>query len=82
MTSQANLRREVLQLYREILRTTRIFAGQKDASHNDYSVVIARSARAEFERARGVISQEEIVKRIVVGRDALHQIHEKVSISR
>jgi len=79
MASTANLRREALQLYREILRTTRVFAGQTDPSGRDYAAALAASARSEFESSRSVTDAEEIYRRLVVGRDALHQIHDKVS---
>lgn len=78
MASSSNLRREALQLYREIVRTSKLFAGQLDANGKNYAVVISASARKEFEDARLLTSREEIFRKIVVGRDALHQIHEKV----
>lgn len=78
MAATSNLRREALQLYREVVRTTRVFSGQLDTQGQDYATVLRASARKEFEKARGLTSREEIYRRLVVGRDALHQIHDKV----
>lgn len=78
MAATSNLRREALQLYREVVRTSKFFAGQLDANGKDYAVLLSASARKEFEDARSLTSREEISRRIVVGRDALHQVHEKV----
>ena len=80
MASSTNLRREALQLYREIVRTSKVFAGQVDANGKDYATALAASARKEFEEARSLTSREEVFRRIVVGRDALHQIHDKVRV--
>lgn len=82
MGSTGSLRREVLQLYREIVRTTKVFAGLADSNGRDYAAVLTLSARKEIEAARTIESREEIYKRLVVGRDALHQIHDKVSVWR
>lgn len=78
MAAATNLRREALQLYREIVRTTKVFSGQLDGQGQDYATVLCASARKEFEEARALTSREEIYRRLVVGRDALHRIHDKV----
>lgn len=78
MASSANLRKEALQLYREIVRTSKFFSGQLDANGKDYATLLSTSARKEFEQARSLTSREEIFRRIVVGREALHQVHDKV----
>lgn len=79
MSSRASVRKEVLQLYREIIRTIRIFSGVQDASSRDYAALLARSARKEMEEGRNITSTEEAYRRIVVGRHALHEIQQKVS---
>lgn len=73
-----NLRKDVLRLYRDILRTARVFHRQLDASGQDYAALLAASARKEFESARTITSREQIYRRLIVGRDALYQIHDKV----
>lgn len=80
MASSANLRKEALQLYREIVRTSKVFAGQLDANGKDYAALLSASARKEFEDSRSLTSREDIFRRIVIGRDALHQIHEQVRV--
>lgn len=80
MASTSNLRREVLQLYREIVRTSKAFSGQLDANGKDYATLVMSSARKEIEAASDIDSREEIYRRLVVGRDALHRIHDKVSL--
>lgn len=72
------LRGEVLALYREILRTSRVFRGQKNKHGDDWGKLIVRSARSEIEEARSMSDSEEVTRRIVVGRDALYKIHEKI----
>ncbi len=79
MSSPGAIRSEVLSLYREILRTARVFRGQKDASGSDWMPRLLTSARHEFQSARDLTDPVEISRRLVVGRDALYQIHEKVS---
>lgn len=79
MAATTNLRKEALQLYREIVRTAKFFSGQLDANGQDYAYVLCVSARKEFEEARSLTSREEIYRKLVVGRDALHQVQDKVS---
>lgn len=78
MTSTPKLRQEVLQLYREILRTARIFRGQKNEANQDFCKVICESARSELNGARQLTSAEDIMRRIVTARMALEELHRKV----
>lgn len=79
MAARSALRSEVLQFYREVLRTTRVFSGQLDPSKRDTATMLATSARKEIEGTRDIESSEEIYRRLVVGREALYQIHDMVS---
>lgn len=72
------LRRQVLQLYRDVLRTARLFRGQNDARGADFCVQISKSARDEIEGARTLSNREEIMRRIIGGNEALREIQEKV----
>lgn len=78
MAMSNQLRQEVLQMYREILRTARVFRGQLDAQREDYCRVICKSARTEMNNARAITSQEEIMRRIVTARAALENVQSKV----
>lgn len=76
------LRHEVLALYREILRTARVFRGQKDAQGVEWMARLVHSARQEFAAAKDITDSGEITRRLIVGRDALYSIHEKVRTMR
>lgn len=78
MATSNQLRQEVLQMYREILRTARVFRGQLDGQCEDYCRVICTSARTELNNARKLTSQEEIMRRIVTARAALENVQRKV----
>lgn len=74
----SKFRQEVLQLYREILRTARVFRGHSDAHQRDNCDTVCRSARTEIEKARNLTSSEEILRHLVAARAALQQVQEKV----
>lgn len=76
-----NLRHEVLQLYREILRTARVFRGHGEALQQDNCYTICRSARTEIEKARNLTSREDILRHLVAARAALQQVQQKVRCS-
>jgi hypothetical protein len=69
-------RREVLSLYREIWRATRVFTwpNEQGAPWRD---VLRLSARREFEAARVEKDPETIARLVVVGRDAVRGALEK-----
>lgn len=72
-------RREALALYREILRTTRLFTWT-----NEHGVpwrdLLRDSTRLEFEQARYETDPEVIARLLVVGRDAVQAAIEKFSV--
>lgn len=63
-------RREVLGLYRDILRTARAFYWPNDDGE-PWSTVLQRSARKEFEEARHERDPIIIARLIVVGRQCV-----------
>lgn len=69
-TSYSRQRREVLQLYREILRASRIFTWTTESGH-PWSKVLQQSARKEFEDARNEKNPEVVARLLVAGRDCL-----------
>lgn len=78
MKASNQLRQEVLRLYREILRTARVFRGQRDANRADMCETVSASARRELHAARHITSSEDILRRIVTARAALHDVQQKV----
>lgn len=67
---------EALRLYREILRTTRLFTYKNEAG-DDWSLVLKREARKEFEQARYETDNELIARLLFVGWDCVNQTKEK-----
>ena len=64
--------REAIQLYREILRNARAFYWPNEDGE-EWSQVLAHSARSEVEQARMEMDPMIIARLLVVGRDALMQ---------
>ncbi|KAL2641354.1 hypothetical protein R1flu_008941 [Riccia fluitans] len=71
-------RREVLSLYREVLRATRIFTWPNEQGV-PWRDVLRLSARREFELARFEKDPEAIARLLVVGRDAVRATLERFS---
>ncbi|KAG0588426.1 hypothetical protein KC19_2G241900 [Ceratodon purpureus] len=71
-------RREALGLYREILRTTRLFTwtNEQGVAWRD---LLRESARMEYEQARYETDPEIIARLLVVGRDAVQAAIDKVT---
>ncbi|KAF0852232.1 mitochondrial Complex1_LYR family protein [Andalucia godoyi] len=69
-TSLSRQRREVLCLYRDILRVARRFSWNSESGH-PWSVILQQSARKEFESAKQEKDPEVIARLLVVGRDCL-----------
>lgn len=76
MAGTANLRREALSLYRDILRVARAFTWEKEAGV-PWRGVLEAGAREEFEKNREVSGRENVLKLIVNGREALFKTEEK-----
>ena len=68
--------REAIILYREILRTARAFYWPNEHGEQ-WSQVLAKSARKEFEEARYERDPLIIARLLVVGRDAMMQAQNK-----
>ncbi|BBN18682.1 hypothetical protein MPTK1_8g04550 [Marchantia polymorpha subsp. ruderalis] len=74
-------RREVLALYRDVLRVLRIFTWPNDDGVM-WKDVLKLSARREFEAARFEKDPETITRLLVVGRDAVRSTLEKFTEKR
>jgi len=67
---------EALRLYRDILRSSRLFVWA-NADGEPWSNVIRKNARKEFEQARHERDPEMVARLLVVGRESLNQTMEK-----
>ncbi|DAZ97258.1 TPA: hypothetical protein N0F65_009309 [Lagenidium giganteum] len=76
-TMLVDKRREVLRLYREILRTTRQFEWKNEQAEL-WSTVLRKNARSEIENARHETDSETISKRIIIGWDCVAQVQQKM----
>ncbi|CAM6098609.1 unnamed protein product [Calypogeia fissa] len=74
-------RREVLSLYRDIWRATRVFTWA-DEQGVPWKDVLRLSARREFEAAKFERDPETVAKLVVVGRDAVRMTLEKFHSKR
>lgn len=81
-------RKEVLSLYREILRTAKHFhwstdgdklghAGDSSKKSRPWNAVLKEQARKEFEEARNETDPLIIARMLVTGRDCVQQIQNK-----
>ncbi|KAJ4824733.1 hypothetical protein Tsubulata_050666 [Turnera subulata] len=70
-------RREVLQLYRDIIRATRFFVWP-DSRGVMWRDVLRENARKEFEEARFEKDPEVVARLLIGGRDALDSAIERV----
>jgi hypothetical protein len=69
---------EALRLYREILRSSKLFNNTRNAQGQNMGKLIRESARKEFEQGRYETNPEIIAKMIISGRDCLMQVHERI----
>ncbi|KAG7391119.1 hypothetical protein PHYPSEUDO_005886 [Phytophthora pseudosyringae] len=70
-------RKEVLRLYREILRTSRMFPHRNEQGQL-WSDVLRQNARMEIEQNRYETDGETISKRILFGWKCLQEVQEKM----
>ncbi|KAG0569995.1 hypothetical protein KC19_6G131100 [Ceratodon purpureus] len=70
-------RREALALYREILRTTRLFTWTNEQGV-PWRDLLRESTRLEYEQARYETDPEVVARLLVVGRDAVQAAIDKV----
>ncbi len=76
--SLTNYRREVLKLYRDILRASRHFTWNNEQGV-PWSIILRQHARKEFEAARYERDPLLITRMLFVGRDCLNQTMEKIA---
>ena len=67
----------MLSLYRDVLRAARFLTWPNERGES-WRLIVERSARDEFEAGKLVHEPEEIVRRLVAGRDALEQFVDRV----
>ncbi|CEG37819.1 Complex 1 LYR protein [Plasmopara halstedii] len=72
-----NKRKEVLRLYRNIIRTTRMFPHRNEQGQI-WSDVLQKNARMEIEQNRHEKDGETISKRILFGWKCLQEVQEKM----
>jgi hypothetical protein len=70
--ANTNMRREVLNLYRDVLRTARSFYWSNDKGVPWYRV-LRESARKEFEEARNEKDPVIIMRKILIGRQCIDE---------
>jgi hypothetical protein len=71
-------KRESLILYREVVKLSKRFFW-RHKNGQEWSEILLKSARKEFEENRYMIDSAEIGRKIVVGKQALIEIEEKVN---
>ncbi len=69
---------ESLALYRDILRTARMFTWKNEAGE-EWGAVLAANARKEFEQARFETDPLVLARMHFVGRDCLVQTKDKIA---
>jgi hypothetical protein len=72
-----SLRSEALSLYRESLRTCRVFTWQHPTGR-PWGEVLAETLRAEFEAARQEKEPGRVLQLLVNGREALRNTQERL----
>jgi len=70
--------KEAIRLYRDILRTVKLFRFTTDGAKR-WDEKLAQSARNEFEAHRYEKDPQTIAQLLVQGRDSLQQIHLKIA---
>lgn len=70
-------RREVLSLYREILRTAKHFHWADPKTGQPWNAMLKEQARKEFQEARNETDPLIIARLLVTGRDCVQQIQQK-----
>jgi len=70
-------RREVLSLYREILRTAKHFHWADDKTGEPWNALLKKQARREFEQARSEVDPLVVARMLVTGRDCLQQVQNR-----
>ena len=73
----ARNRKEVLSLYREILRTAKHFHWKDETTGQPWNKLLKDKARAEFEEARNETDPLIIARMLVTGRDCVQQIQNR-----
>lgn len=75
--TSSRTRKEVLSLYREILRTAKHFHWKDEKTGQPWNLVLKQQARREIEEAREETDPLIIARLLVTGRDCVQQIQNK-----
>jgi Complex 1 protein (LYR family) len=78
--SLTSTRREVLSLYRDVLRASRFFTWP-DARGVPWREVLRENARKEFEEARFETDPEVVARLLIGGRDAVQDAVDKLTVA-
>ena len=70
--------REILILYRDVLKMTRRFTWANEDGQS-WREILERTARQEFEMIRNETDQVKLSKFVITWRDAVFRIHEKIN---
>ena len=70
-------RREALDLWRDVLRTTRAFYWARPEDGQPWSKVLRESARREFEQGKRETDPLVVARMLVVGREALEELRRR-----
>lgn len=71
-------KRESLLLYRDCIKMCRKFYW-KNTDGREWSEILLKTARKEFEEYRNLLDSVEVGRKVVLGRQALIQIEEKIN---
>lgn len=75
--TKATRHKEALSLYRDILRTAKVFHWVEESSGEPWNVKLKKEARKEFEASREEKDPLILARMMVTGRDCVHQIQIK-----
>ncbi|EQC39303.1 hypothetical protein SDRG_03508 [Saprolegnia diclina VS20] len=78
MSKFVTSKKEVLSLYREIIRVSRAFQWPNEQGQ-PWAKILRENARKEIELARHETNTENIARMLVVGWDCLHQVQSKMA---
>ena len=71
-------KRESLLLYRDVIKIARKFYWRHN-NGKEWSEILLKSARKEFEENRDLLDSAELGRRLVIGRQAIIELDEKIN---
>jgi hypothetical protein len=70
-------KKESLVLYRDVIKVCRKFFWNNQ-NGKEWSVILQKSARKEFEENRNLLDSAEVGRKLVIGRQAILEVEEKI----